>query len=604
MILKYPDLSESKIISFDIETFDPTLKEMGPGVYSNNGRILGVAIADEKGYSEYYDIGHKEIKQEMRHKNLAYLKETLALPNKKLGTNILYDLDWLENAYNIKVNGQLYDVQIAEPLLDEYKESYSLDSLAKEYLNKEKFKTEIELFCEEHKLKGDPRKHLYLMPYKLVKKYAVQDVLLPLQIFTLQWVKLKEQNLLDLFHMEMALFPLLLQMRKTGVRIDNKLLEETKETVLEDLEKAKKKLKNNYGYFNYNSSTQIAKVFKCLRIPLKALTEKGNPSFKSEVLKTYDEQIAKDILEIRHKEKLYSTFLVNSFTKHQVNGRIHCSFFPMKTDEYGTKAGRFSSANPNLQQIPSSKEDPISYLCRKIFIPEEDYYWGKIDYSQIEYRFIAHYARGPKAEEIRKEYNEDPSTDYHQLIMNWTGTNRKEAKGLNFGMAYFMGIETCSKKFGWPLEKAKELIENYHKTVPFMKYTRNNVVNIAKGRGYIRTILNRRARVGDKMRLLGKEYSLFNRLIQGSAADMLKKAMGDCYNAGIFEVLKPHLTVHDELDVSIPKSKEGLEAFTEMKNLMEKAIKLKVPVIADAEIGDNWADCSEEKYKELVRSMR
>jgi len=597
MANKYPDLRDSKIISYDIETFDPELIEKGTGVYSDNGRILGVAIADEKGFSEYYNFGHRGVKKEERTKNINYMKDCLALPNNKLATNCLYDLDWLVNGYNFKVNGKLHDIQIAEPLLDEYRTSYSLDSLAKDYLGKEKFKTEIEEFCQENNLKGDPRKHLYLMPYEMVRKYAMPDVTLPLEIFKKQLKKLKEQKLLDLYNMEMDLFPLLLQMRKTGVRINKPLLEKSKVAVAEEIEILTQKLHENYGYFNYNSSKQTAEVFDAMKIPYE-LTEKGNPSIDAKALRKCEHPIAKDILEVKHKEKLYSTFLVNSFTNHSVNGRIHCSFFPMRSEGYGTKSGRFSSARPNLQQIPSDKDDPVSYLCRQLFIPEENHYWGKIDYSQIEYRLIAHYAVGRKSDEVREKYNNDPNTDYHQMIMDWTGVNRKDAKRLNFGMAYAMGIGTCSEMFGWSRKEAEELITHYHEVVPFVRQTRNQVVNVAKGRGYIKTILGRHARLNETMRKQGKEYSLFNRLIQGSAADMMKKAMVDCYKAGVFNTLKPHLCVHDELDVSVPKTKEGIEAFKEMKNLMENAIKLDVPVVADAELGYNWSDCTEEKYNE------
>ncbi|GAH11507.1 unnamed protein product, partial [marine sediment metagenome] len=136
--------------------------------------------------------------------------------------------------------------------------------------------------------------------------------------------------------------------------------------------------------------------------------------------------------------------------------------------------------------------------------------------------------------------------------------------------------------------RATELIRNYNIEVPFVKTTRIQVTDIAKARGFIKTILGRRARVTQEMRDNKKEYSMFSRLIQGSAADLLKKAMVDCYEAGVFNVLIPHLTVHDELDSSVPKTKEGKEAFNEKKFIMENCIKIKVPITADLEIGDNW----------------
>ncbi len=153
-----------------------------------------------------------------------------------------------------------------------------------------------------------------------------------------------------------------------------------------------------------------------------------------------------------------------------------------------------------------------------------------------------------------------------------------------------MGPKTCSELFGWTLKESEDLLTMYHKEVPFIKETRNHVVSIAKFRGYIKTILGRRARVTEHMRIFRKEYSMFPRLIQGSAADLLKKAMADAYEHGIFDYLIPHLTVHDELDVSVPKTNEGTEALLTLKNIMEQALKLKVPVKVDIETGESWGE--------------
>ncbi len=183
--------------------------------------------------------------------------------------------------------------------------------------------------------------------------------------------------------------------------------------------------------------------------------------------------------------------------------------------------------------------------------------------------------------------------------------SRSEAKRLNFGVAYSMGPAKMAYKFGWSLEKAKELSARYHEMVPFVRYTSRQVITaatvrdqITNGHGYIKTILGRRARIADSMRPKkqgerDKFYSLFNRLIQGSAADMMKKAMHDAWNKGLFETLYPHLTVHDELDQSVPATKEGEEAIKELKATMEGAIKLKVPVIAKLETGPDWAHLKE-----------
>ena len=595
--MKYPNLSKSKVVSFDIETYDPELKEKGPGVYRRDGNILGVAISNGD-FSEYYDLGHKKLSPEIKAKNHNYVKDILATDIPKLGTNILYDIDWLENWSDMKIKGKLHDIQVAEPLLDENQGHYSLDFQMKKYLNKTKFPTRMVDFCEQRELKGDCRKHLYMMPVDMVREYAVSDVENPIEIFKLQWSQLKKENLLPIYDMEMRLYPLLLQMRKVGVRIDKEKVYKGIDYLKKSIKKGEKDLYSKYRNFNYNSPKQLALIMdeKGIMYPL---TEKNNPHLDKSVLESMDNDLSKQVLNLRGLTKTLSTFFINSFLGHSVSDRIHCSFHPLKTGEYGAISGRFSSANPNLQQIPS-KEEIFMALCRSVFIPEEDCWWGKLDWNQIEYRIICHYARGPKAQEVRDLYNQDPKTDYHQLIMDWTGLTRKDAKVMNFGMAYAMGAATLSKKFGWPFDQALEYIERYNEEVPFVKATRNYVTKIARGRGYIKTILGRRARVTEVMRQTRKEYVMFNRLIQGSSADVLKKSMVAAYEAGVFKILTPHLTVHDELDVSVPKNKIGMEAFEELHHIMENCVKLKVPINVDAEIGESWGELMNHDFKQGI----
>ena len=290
--------------------------------------------------------------------------------------------------------------------------------------------------------------------------------------------------------------------------------------------------------------------------------------------------------------KIRDTFLLGSFTRYVAEGNlIHCNFNPTKTDEYGTKTGRLSSSDPNLQQVPTPGRDEFyGKLCRGIFVPiDDDHVWGKTDYSQIEYRMIAHFAMGPGSDEIRAKYNSDPKTDYHQYVMELTDLARSFAKNANFGFAFGMGIDKAMAYFGWTKEQAQEIKEVYHTQLPFIRYTLRRVSEVAIRRGYIRTILGRRSRLIDN----NLAYTKFNALMQGSAADLMKKAMVDAYEAGIFDVLKLHLTVHDELDYSIPKTKVGKEATFELQYIMEHAVKLSVPILAEPEIGPNWADVEE-----------
>jgi len=614
MEIKYKDFSNSKIISYDIETYDPGINhKLGPSIYDGKGYVLGFSLADETGFFEYYNLNHYDCTKEEKEKNIKYLKEVMSIEHiPKLGANIQYDISYTEDVLGIKVKGQLYDIQIAQALIDENQKHLDLDTLGKQYLGEGKKNDLLIRFCEANNLKGDPRAWIYKMPYYIAREYGADDALKPVKIFKLQWEKLYNQDLLDVLHLECDLIRVICLMKKTGVKID---IDKRNRNALKThnmLGEIKERLYNQYGEFNMNSSKQIARIFdnEGIKYPL---TEKGNPSINTAVLKdlmSKEIELATDIFNAKKCDKHLNTFLMGAFERYVMpDGLIHASYFNTKIEHgsnglKGTRSGRFSMADPNLQQIPSKGVDEFwGQICREVFVPFENCWWGKIDWSQIEYRFIAHFAVGPGSDEVRSRYNSDPNTDYHQIIIDLTGLKRRYAKNLNFGVAYGMGARLMAEMFGWTLEYCYSVLNTYHSAAPFIKATVSAVERQAIRKGFIKTFLGRRSRLLNK----NEAYKMFCRLIQGSAADLMKKAMLDIYTAGIFDVLYPHITVHDELDVSVPKTIEGLEAFEEMNYIMENCVKLNVPIKADAEIGPNWADLEDydaKKYKELINAKR
>lgn len=617
--LSYRNYKEQSRMAVDIETYDPQLGTKGNGVYRKDGYICGVAFSDGI-HSEYYDINHFDTLSEDKEKNLKYIEDQLSGYNEKVGANFLYDLDWLENGYNISVNGKIHDVQIAEPLIDEYRVTYSLDSLGLKYLEKGKLKDPLKEWCEKENLKllknDSPLKYLYKMPKDLINHYSPEDARLTYRVFEKQEKELKAQNLTGIYNLEVALIPLLLQMRKQGVRLKKEAMSPLGLELADVSYDIQEELNNMAGFkVNPNSSPDLEKLFKKLKLPIvynepTALMKEagktiGNPSFNKKILEKVDSPIAKKILELRHIKTIIGLFLI-PYQDFLIGDRLHCNFNQLRSDNYGTVSGRFSSTKPNLQQVSGKKEEDAleshqssilsGQIIRKLFIPEDNCHWLKLDWNQIEYRLIAHYAMGEGAEEIRRRYIENPETDYHSELGELTGIDdRKIIKTLNFGSAYGMGPKTMSREYGWSLTEAYNVYELYHSRVPFVRETSNRVGTKAKRVGYIRTVLNRRARLKSR----DKAYVMFNRLIQGSAADLMKKAMVDAYNAGIFNVLHPHITVHDELDCSMPKTKEGLEAGQELKHLMEICLPLKVPIYAEAEIGENWGELT--KVKDITK---
>jgi DNA polymerase-1 len=591
----------SQLMTVDIETYDPNLNTLGPGVYRKDGNVLGVAISKPGVIREYLDLGHPGITEYAKQYNTRRLVDLLSDPCDKLGANFGYDLDWLVNGTKIPVKGRKHDIQIAEPLLNAYRRSYSLDSLAVDYLGEHKKDDELRAWCvragfiKENDVKTAPQKFLYACPFEIASRYALSDIDQTARIFEKQWPEIVAQELEAVYEMESDLLDIFCMLRANGVRIDTEKQTKLIYTLDDYIKEQSQALFKQYGKFNYNSSTQLATLFDNEGIPY-GKTDKGNPSIKNEDLDALDHPLGKRLRQVRKAEKVLNTFVNGAFINYNTNGRIHCNFYALRGDGFGTVTGRMACQDPNLQQTPHpiDKKDTAEIgfdfgkACRELFISDVGHDFGKDDFSQIEYRFIAHYARGGRSEEIKARYNTDPDTDYHQFVMDLTGVDRTTAKRLNFGMAYYMGARSMSKKFGWSMERAEKLIETYFKEVPFMIPTRSAVVETAKTRGYIKTIYGRRARVSEEHRREKREYALFNYLIQGSAADLTKKALVDCYKKGLFDVLKLHLVVHDEFCVSVPQSKIGAQAYKEMNHTMQNAIPLKVPVMSEAQIGPNW----------------
>lgn len=610
--MNYIDFSDAKFLAVDIETHDPLLLEKGPGVYRGDGEILGVAIYDETGNGDYWDVAHSDGDKAVQAGNVAYITKVLSGKISKVFANGIYDLDWMVNGYGWQVGGDWHDIQLAEPLIDENRRSYSLDSLAQKYLGETKQNDALKKWCESRGLKGDPRQYIWMMPYELVRGYGKGDGHQTIRILMKQMEIIQSSGLKTLYEIECNVMRVALKMRKNGVTIDTKKAQDTYAWLERKIRAAEHELFSQYGEFNYNSMPQQKKVFERLGLDIP-LNINHKPSFDKDAIAYYVKHPIGQLILNARKLRTAKEYLEGSILSNLVGNKIHTQFIQLRADDSGTVSGRFSSRNPNLQQVshiirkPSDPlyHDDLGVRLRGLFIPEAGRStWVKLDMSQIEYRLIAHYARGTGADEIRRRYNEDLSTDYHAEIMQLTGiTDRRDAKSLNFGKAYFMGVWKMAFKNLWTMEKSQQLSDIYNKRVPFLKETANYTVQVAKARdivtknnGYIRTILGRYAHISDEMRKWKKEYSLFNRLIQGSAADIFKASLVKADQAGVFDVVPLHLIVHDENDVSANwENPIEREAVLELKNCMQTAVMLKVPMIADMEIGPNWAEIEEVK---------
>ncbi len=620
----FPNLSSAVAIGFDVETKETDFTH-GPGWSRSKGHIVGFSLSavDAAGNRGkwYFPVRH-EVEPEYNldpKQCFAWLKTVLETPHiPKVGANLLYDIGWLTEE-NIYVLGELLDVQFAEALIDEQGE-VSLEYLGSKYLGRGK-KTDI-LYAWLAEAYGGAasqaqRQNIYRASPRLAGPYAEDDADLPLDILEKQWAILGYENLVDLFRMECGLIPLLIRMRLAGVTVDVKAAEQLYVELRQDTDKLYEQLIDNTGVAieSVNSATELAKIFDSLGLEYPR-TDAGAPSFRKEFLKSVEHPVADLINDIREHEKIRGTFVKSYLLESNVNGLIHCQFHPLRSDEGGTKTGRFSSSDPNLQNIPV--RTALGKKVRKAFIPDAGHYCvRKYDYSQIEYRMLANFAVGPGSEDLRATYNNDPTTDYHEVVQTNVHkiTNllidRKPIKNINFGLLYGQSEPALAYKAGFTSEQAKGVFKAYHSGAPYVKPTMKAIGQEVQRNGYVCTILGRRTRFNlwepikergialphdQAVRRYGSnirrayEYRGVNYKLQGSAADVIKKAMYTAFKSGIFDFIGvPKLQVHDELVFSqIDNSDAQNKAYDELQHILETALLCRVPIKAEGGVGPNW----------------
>ena len=595
----FPDLSGEKYIAIDLETKDPDLKSRGSGAIQGRGEIVGIAVAVE-GWKGYYPIAHEGGGNLDRRIVLEWFKKVCATDSYKIFHNAMYDVCWIRS-YGIKINGHIMDTMLMASLIDENRLWYTLNSISYDYLRKVKDEKALKEAAEAWGI--DPKSEMYKLPAMYVGNYAEQDAQLTLDLFKILSVEIQKQHLVEIFDLETQLFPCLIDMKFKGVCVDVERAHKLKQQLSTQEEELLLSVKKETGVdVQIWAARSIAKVFDKLSLTYATTEKTGSPSFTKNFLSTHEHPMVKNIAKAREINKAHTTF-IDTILKHNYRGRIHADINPIRSDQGGTVTGRFSYSNPNLQQIPARNKD-LGPLIRSLFIPESGCEWGCFDYSQQEPRLVVHYASLDQDTSVFgvKEAYDDGDADFHTIVAKMADIPRTAAKTINLGLFYGMGKAKLQAELGVSKDKAEELFNIYHSRVPFVKSLMNSVSNRAQQRGQIRTLLGRLCRFhlwepnmfgmhkalphdqallehGPGIRR-AYTYKALNRLIQGSAADMTKKAMIDLHAEGIL----PHLQVHDELDISIQNKKEA----EKVKEIMESTVSLEVPNKVDYEEGDNW----------------
>ena len=558
---EFPDLSGYSQIAVDLETKDPNIKTQGPGWARKDGHIIGIAVAagDFKGYFPLRHANGHNLDPTM---TMRWLKAQMSTPSiDKIMHNATYDAGWMR----------------AEGV-----EEWGID----------------------------PKAEMWQLPPKYVGAYAEQDAVATLKLWEALKIQLEKQDLWAIWELETGLIPCLLDMRTNGVRVDLEKADRNKKLIQKRSSELRQDIKKSAGVdVDIWASASVAKMFDKLGLEYPR-TEAGAASFTKAYLNSHPHEACQSLVKLREFDKADSTF-IDSILKHEHNGRIHTELHSTRRDEGGTVTGRFSSSNPNLQQIPA-RDKEIKKLIRGLFIPEEGTKWGSFDYSSQEPRLLVHFAasmppnmQDPVLQTIVEEFNTG-DVDLHQIVADLAGITRKQAKTVNLGIMYGMGVAKLANQMAITADEAKTIIADHRSKVPFVKQLADIASKRAGKNGQIRTLLGRLCRfdmwepstfgynkplpieeaeevyggMGQLRRAF--TYKALNRLIQGSAADQTKKAMLDCYNAG----LTPMLTVHDELCFNV----ESDEQAAQIKEIMETGVPLKVPSKIDQELKDNWGE--------------
>lgn len=556
-----------------------------------NAELVGISLAIKEGEAFYIPLKHYD-----NNGNLPF-DETLDRFGKffnsqvkLIGHNMKYDRQVFDN-YNLSLQKIYFDTMIASYLINPGKRLHKLDLLATEHFNY-KMQPITELIGT-----GSKQLPFSVVPINKATFYAAEDADFTLRLKNLLHPKIKQLNLENLFfELEMPLLSVLGDVEKTGVAIDIYFLKKLSESYVPKMAAMENEIYQEAGQkFNINSPAQLRVIlFDKLMLPSSRKTAKGEKSTDVGVLENLAliHPLPRLILEYRQLMKLKSTYidaipkLVNPRT-----GRVHTSF-----NQTVTATGRLSSSDPNLQNIPIRTEEGRE--IRKAFIARDGYNILSADYSQVELRLMAHYAGDEALIKAFKQgediHNRTAAEVFGVDIKDVTADQRRAAKTANFSIIYGVSAYGLSQQAGLSIKDAKDYIDAYFERYPGVKKYMDDMIAFAREHGYVETLLNRRRYLPDinarsRQARQFAERTAINTPIQGTAADLIKIAMIKVADRLKDKKSRMILQVHDELVYEqYLKERDYLQKM--VKNQMENALKLKVPLVVDMDEGSNWLE--------------
>ena len=578
----------NKAQTFAIDTETSSLDTM-------TANLIGISLACDEGEGCYIPIAHSydKVPQQLDLDDVVKVlgKSISNNESKLVGQNLKFDLPILRR-HGIKVDKFLGDTMLMSYVLNSTATRHGLDRMALHYLNYKTMKYE--------EIVGTASKQINFSQVKIpvATFYASEDADITLRLFNLLNDRLKtEKQLIHLLKtIEYPMLESLIKVETNGAKIDAKMLAEySKELGLKAAELSRKAFKMAGEEFNMDSPKQLVEVlYNKLELPILKKTPKGQPSTNEDTLQRLAEEyeLPKIIIEYRTLAKLKSTYtdsLIN--IQHPETNRIHTSY-----QQAVTSTGRLSSTEPNLQNIPI--KTPEGRKIREAFIPEKGNVLISADYSQIELRIMAHLSGDKNLTEAFKNNLDVHSATASEIfgisLDEVSQDHRRSAKVINFGLIYGMSAFGLTRQLGIPRHEAQDYLDTYFEKYTGVRKYMDSTKELAKKNLYVETILGRRLHVAEinasnGLRRQAAERAAINAPLQGSAADIIKKAMIDIDNwTGDDNTdIRMIMQVHDELVFEVKKD-YAIEALEKITTFMEKAVKLSVPLIVDAHQGSNW----------------
>jgi len=424
---------------------------------------------------------------------------------------------------------------------------------------------------------------IWTLPANEVGPYAEEDVELTYLIDQDYEKEIQEKDLGRVLELEDSLIYCTVEMERNGALLDLPKLARWRQEVRVELQAGLIELSERLGFkVNPDSGKDMERIFHHLGIE-HGETALGSASFPDIFLQTIYHPLVQIARRCRGYSSLLSKYLDNYWKKYCNTGVMRYRLHQLKGEDFGTTSGRYSSSKDNIQQVfdperQAEKLGTTDWLVRELFIPPAGRLWFKADASQIEFRGFAHYSKSSK---LIQAYRDDPEIDFHEQVAQMISRKRKFAKNINFGKLYGMGISKMGRQMGVGPEEAEELVRIYDQKFPEARTLMNFCMGLAERRGYVKTILGRIATFPEKQNL----HKALNRVIQGTAADILKVKLLELYNNRKEFDLTMRFTVHDEIDGDIPDQQTSLK----IKELLEEPIlNLRVPLIWDCKTGANW----------------